>query len=146
MTVQPNPHKITIKKLDGSSQELFMSYALLNRLTTLIGGEQGLPYLASDPALQAPVLVEVFTVRNKGEAPVEVTLDDIEVDIETVGEVIDWVGGHVQHFLLQRAEKFVAMAEKAAPRISKLTATQNGLQGSTSQTPAASPSTASPQS
>lgn len=145
MQVQKFPPKIQLKNVDDTTVEVFMSFGLLNRLTSMVGGSEGVLQLIGDPELQQAVVVEALTIRKKGEASEVPTLEDINLTLESIGDLIDWVGGHIQTFLLQRAEKATKMVADLTPAVSKLTATQNGLLDSISPKPAASPSPASPQ-
>lgn len=137
MIVQPFPPKLVVQKVDGQTQELFMSFALLNRLTTLVGGAEGVLTLVNDSELQQSVIIEVLTVRKKGEPEQAPLLEDIELTLDSVGDVLDWVGGHISNFLLQRAEKTTQAQAALMERASKLTAIQNGLADLNSPKPAA---------
>lgn len=137
MTVNPTPDHLEIKQ-DGEPRKLFMSYGLLNRLTVIIGGSDRVPLLAGDPAMQEEVLLEVFTKREKNMPTVRPDdLEELDVSLADIGNILDWVGGHVTNFFLQATERSVVQAQKTAKRMESLQATVTGISGSPSLKPAA---------
>lgn len=134
--------RITVKNGD-TEQVLFMSYGLLSRLTGLIGGADQLPSLGSDTALQEQVILEAFTTRDKKTITFKPeSLDEIEVDLDDINKVLDWVGAHVTDFFTKRvlktSEQAVQMNEQMVKAVSKFPPIKIGSSDSTSSTAAAS--------
>lgn len=104
------------------SQDLFMSFGLLNRLTRLAGGVDQVPMLAVDVALQEAVILEVFTTRDaKGKATfTPESLDEVQVSLEEIALVLDFVGEHVTNFFAQTAEKAQARMLLTHERVLKM--------------------------
>lgn len=150
MTVeQKNPPHLEIKLLveagvQPNVKRLFMSFGLLNRLASLIGGVDGVPLLAENTDLQRQVLLEVFTEREKGVPRyIPDSLDEIEVSLDDIIIILDWVGGHVLNFFLNSTEAVLRRTQKEQSRMVRLRATSDGLAASLLPTPAASPSESS---
>ncbi len=136
MTQNPAPTHLEIKR-GGEPYKLFMSFGLLNRLTVIVGGADQLPQMANDPAIQEKVLLEVFTERSKGGvAIVPASLDEIEVSLEEVASILDWVSQHIYHFFMERTEKAVRQAKDQSDRLQALHSFAPGLVNSPSTTPA----------
>jgi hypothetical protein len=128
MQVQPNPSKLTVTRAEGP-KELFMSFALLNRLTLLIGGSERLPMLGSDPEMQEAVLCEVFSQRDKKGAFVqEVTsLEELsDLSLDDVENVFSWVGAHISDFFVRRVERTMVQATGMNNALQKFQPTPNG--------------------
>lgn len=138
MTVNPVQPNLEVT-LNGNKESIFMSYALLNRLSVIVNGADGVSLLATDPSLQEQVLFEVSTKR-EGKTVVfrPEDLDDVQISIEDMDKLIDWVGGHIIDFFLKSTEKMVKNAEKYKGRLESLQHIASGLPGSVSTTPAAS--------
>ena len=137
MTVNPAPDHLEVT-LNGAKETLFMSYGLLNRLTTMLNGAENVPLLANDSILQEKVILEVFTKRDKKQVVYQPTdLDEFEVSLSDIGNVLDWVGAHVTDFFLQTTEKTMLQALKSKARVESLAATASGFSQSPSLKPAA---------
>lgn len=105
MIQAPPSHRMTVTNGD-KPHEIFMSFGLLNRITRYLGDIDQLPQLAVSPELQEAVLVEIFTERDKQGVALKVpTLDEIEVSLEEVESILDFVGEHIANFFMQTAEK-----------------------------------------
>lgn len=114
--------------LNQVKENLFMSYGLLNRLTTMLNGAENVPLLANDSVLQEKVILEVFTKRDKKQiiyTPAE--LEELDLSLNDVGNVLDWVGAHVTDFFLQTTEKTMLQALKSKARVQALAVTANGF-------------------
>ena len=144
MQVNASPQHLQIKQ-DGKPVELFMSYALLNKLVVIVGGVDGVTALAADPAIQEQVLLTTFIKREGKEvvwAPE--SLEEIDVGLEDIGRVLDWVGGHVTDFFLKQTENSLKIVQKYQERLVNLERTSNGLANLVSRNPAASSSIPTP--
>ena len=136
MTQNPAPTHIEVHN-GAQTQRLFMSFGLLNRLTLIVGGADQLPAMAGSPETQEKVLLEVFTIREKGKAPVvPESLDEIEVPLEEVAQILEWVSQHIYHFFMGQTEKAVEQAKNQQARLQALQSSAPGLVNSPSTTPA----------
>lgn len=110
-SVNPN---MTVKRGD-SAHTIFMSFALLNRLTRHLGNLDELPLLSINPELQETIILEVFTVRDKSGNPTDVpsNLEEIDVSLDDMDKVLNFVGDHIANF-------FTRSAENAAKRMKKI--------------------------
>ena len=137
MTIPPVSDHLEVS-LNGQPEKLFMSYALLNRLTVLLGGPDNVPLMAGDPDMQEKVLLEIFTKREKKNVVyVPESLEEIAVPMAEVDLILDWVGVHITDFFLQATEKALKQALKNKNRQQALQATVIGLQPSPSPNSAA---------
>ena len=131
-----NPFKLEVK-VNGELKTISMPFARLNRIVRLVGGPDRLPVLASDPDVQEQVIIELFTIREKGEIKESVALDDIELTPEEGSRIINWVGDHILDFFLRTTEGATKAVENNQEKLSRLTATATGLQNLVSKNPAA---------
>lgn len=137
MTVNPSPTHLEVK-INGDSKQLFMSYALLSRCTLIVGGPDQVPLLASDVEIQEKVLLEVLTVREKKNIVFKPeTLDEIEVSLEDISLILDWVGSHIVDFFMKQTVKAVDQAKRYQKQVESLQHTANGLVPSPSSNAAA---------
>ena len=124
--------------LQLANQKLFMSYGLLSRLTNIVGGADQVPLLAGNVETQEHVILEVFTIRDKKTITFEPTsLDELEVTLDEVSLVLDWVGGHITDFFLKTTLSSIKRADEMQASLSALAPTKNGSSASPSLTPAA---------
>jgi hypothetical protein len=122
MIQPPVSHRLTITNGD-KPHEIFMSFGLLNRITRHIGNIDQLPLMAVSPELQETVLVEIFTQRDpKGEATSIPTLDEIQVSLEDVDRILDFVGDHISNFFTLTAEKAQKRAMIIHEKMEKMSA------------------------
>jgi hypothetical protein len=134
MIVAPTSHHLTVKNGE-KDQVLFMSFGLLNRLTRRMGDIDQLPRLAMDTELQEAIIIEVFTTRDeKGNPTYTPTLDEIQVGLDDIDLVLDFVGDHIANFFMGAAEKAQKRVlqihekmAKAQAKISALMPTKPGL-------------------
>lgn len=103
--VPPLNHTLSVTK-DGKPCSLFMSFGLLNQLTRLMGDIDQLPMLAVDPVLQEKVLVEIFTERDARGNPTNIpSLYEVNVSIEDIDLILNFVGDHIANFFMVAAER-----------------------------------------
>lgn len=85
-----------------AGKELFMSFALLDKIDKLIQGPEGVANLLMHPPVQREVLQEVFTTydsEGKPTPPPEGLLRSLSP--KQTQEVMKWVGAHVLDFFTQ---------------------------------------------
>lgn len=124
------PHHLTVQN-GGVTQELFMSFGLLNRLTRHLGNIDQLPLLAVDPEMQETIILEMFTERDKSGVATKIpaSLDDIQVSLDDIDLVLDFVGDHIANFFVRSAEKAQKRLLEIHERVNKasiLTPTKSG--------------------
>lgn len=131
--------------LGEEERELFMSYALLNRLTRLVGNHSSdISTIFVEPSVQHEILTEVLAPRKKGKRDPNFDLDEVPLETEAADEIIGWVGGHVMDFFMRGLERTAALGLANAERAKSLTSSLPGTEASTSSNPSAGPSTQSP--
>lgn len=142
--VVPPSSTLSITK-DGKPYSVFMSFGLLNQLTRHLGDIDQLPMLAVDPEVQEKVLKEIFSTRDeRGTVTYTPSLFEINVSVEDIDRVLDFVGDHIANFFMAAAEKsqkrvtsLHAKLLVTLEKVSSLTPTKTGSQDSPSSTPAA---------
>lgn len=150
MTEQIEKARATITvKVNGEDREIFMSFALLNRVTYLMGDASQIPLILQDSELREVVLVEALAERDKnGKILNKKNMDEMDVSFDDIQNILEFVSEHVADFTLvamERATKvmakhqarILALAPKAA---SSSTPSQPGQENSASKSAAASPS------
>lgn len=127
--------KLTVR-IGDKDREIFMSYGLLNTLTRVIGDPAVVPAIAIDPDLRGKVLAEVLAERKKsGKVSAAVKdIDDLEISIEDVELLIDWVMEHVMSFFVRRMEKISAISSRHEKTLKHLESSLDGSKGSVSAT------------
>ena len=134
-----------IVTIGEEERELFMSYALLNRLARLVGNKSSdVSAIFVEPEIQSDILVMVLAPRKKGKVDPNFDMDEVPLDTETAGQILEWVGGHVMDFFLKGLERTLALGQATAERAKGLTSSLPGMEDSTSSNPSAGPSTQSP--
>lgn len=124
--------------VDGQEREVFMSFALLNRLAYLVGNPEQVGIMMLDPVVRETALTELLAERTKGGKVInQKALDEYEVSLEEVEKLLDWAAEHVLNFTIRVAEKSTAHATKHQDRLLSLTSTAIGLANSVSKKSAA---------
>lgn len=144
---KPRP-TLTIK-VNGDDREIFMSFALLNRITYLMGDSSQIPLILQDPELREVVLVEALAERDKnGKVLVKKNMDEMDVTFDAIQDVLEFVSEHVADFTLAAMERATKVMVKHNARIQALapkaasasTPSPTGQENSASKSAAASPS------
>lgn len=124
------PSDKLIVSINGQTHELFMSFALLNRLVSIVGEINGVSAAEMDPVVRDVILKEVLVKRGKSgliEDP-EFDLDNYEMNISDGIAILDWVSDHCLDFFIRQIEKAKATAEEMAPRLRSLSPSETGSQ------------------
>lgn len=130
---------------DGKEREIFMSFALLNRLCFIVRDISNIPLLHLDPMMREAVLEEMLAERTKsGNVTKEVKIEEMEISLEDMESLLDFAGEHVVDFSIRVIEKATALQERNKDRLTTLQSTQVGLESSPSKNSPASPSTPPP--
>lgn len=129
------PHSISIV-VDGEPFEVFMSFAMLNRICYLMGDSAQIPLLLQDPELREVVLVECLALRDpKGKKLVgkERGIDDVVVSFEDIQNVLEFVSEHVADFTVAAVEKAQKIMMRNQSRINALNAPSSSTPTPTGQ-------------
>jgi hypothetical protein len=127
--------------INGARHELFMSFGLLNRLTDIVGRTSSLSTAALDSEDREKILKLVLEKRGKSgaiEAPV--VLDDVDISVDEVMRVLEWVSEHCIGFFIRATEQTKLLGDKFAARLENLMPSPDGTSPSASMTPSAGPS------
>lgn len=113
MSQQPKlPSSCTIK-IDGEDFEVFMSFALLNRLAFLVGNPDDVHTIMLNPEMREAVLREMISKRDKkGKITQVVEIDSVEVSLEDVQTILDFAASHVMDFTVGALQRSTALQKK----------------------------------
>jgi hypothetical protein len=91
-----------------------------------MGSVDDLPQLAVNPELQETIMLEVFTRRAKtGEVEfAPASLDELEVSLDDMELVLEFVGDHIASFFMRAAEN---MQERMLKLQARTTAISNSM-------------------
>ena len=93
----PEPYFTT-----SSSQEIFMSYGLLNRIARIVGNVESVGLLLVDVNIQGVVLCIVLSTYDaKGKLVEEVDVESIMMPPDETVSLIVWVTEHLTSFFLK---------------------------------------------
>lgn len=121
------PPMICHFKVDGKDEELFMSFALLNRLTFLVGDITNIPLIHLNPEMRDVMLEELLAVRTKTGKVTEMRkIEDLDISQEDVEGLIDFAAEHVLDFSIRVMEKATTLQNKNAERLTTLKSSQAG--------------------
>lgn len=125
-TVEKPSPRFTIK-VDGEDRDIFMSFALVNRLQFLVGDVEGLPLVMIDPTMRDAIMKELLAVRTKsGKLVDEVDPETVEVSLSDITNILDWASAHILDFFLAGLERAQALQFRNQARLSNLKSTQAG--------------------
>ena len=129
-------------KVNGEDREIFMSFGLLNELTTIVGDPGAVAAITMNPEMRNKVLASALAKRKpSGKIEEKVDIDDVEITIKDVESLLDWVAGHVMSFFVRSLRKVAAVNEKYEAPLKDLVSSLGGSRGSASATPSSGPST-----
>ncbi len=125
------PTSITVT-VNGEKKEIFMSFALLNRLSYLIGGPDQIPVAVQDPDLREALLKEMLTERSKSGKILHAegtlaNMEDLDVSMEDIHNLLDFCSEHVLDFTLAGLEKSKALQFRNQARLLNLKPIPTGL-------------------
>lgn len=136
--------EIQITNPDNSTavRELFMTYGLLNSLTSLIGDPDKVVMLETDPELVRTLITAVFIPRTPS-GRISVNIDDYDppgMSLTEGNKVIDWVKEHVLDFFIQRMQKSMKLAKEREDQMKEIGSLLTGLAREASKTSSSLPS------
>lgn len=119
---------------DGEDREIFMSFGLLNEITTLLGDPAVAASVYFQPELRENVLVAALHERSKtGKVINRVEgIDDVEISVDQIEELLAWEVEHAIAFFarsIDRVGRVKGQLEKFKVDMSTL----SGSQGSPSK-------------
>jgi len=98
-------------KVGNEDREVFMSYALLNKLAALIGNVESIGNLMVDMDLQAKALKLLVAEE-----------DYEKLSKDTATKLLEWVADHIMGFMISSFETLQGMTSKYKDRTDKLQA------------------------
>ncbi len=129
------PDTLTIL-VDSVDREIFMSFGLLNDLTTVVADPGRVATISMDPALRVSVLNTVLAIRKKnGKIEQAVDVTDIDISIKDAERLIDWVSEHVMSFFVRSLQKVLAIQQHKEGELKVLLSSLAGSNDSASATP-----------
>lgn len=129
------PETFTLK-VNGEDREVFMSFGLLNELTTIVGDPGAIASLTLNPEMRNKVLAAALAKRKKsGKVEETIDIDDVDITITDMENVLDWVSGHVMSFFVRSLRKVAAVNEKYEAPLKDLVSSLVGSKTSASANP-----------
>jgi hypothetical protein len=123
-------------KVNGEDREIFMSFGLLNELTTVVGDPGAIASITLNPEMRNKVLESALAKRKpSGKIEEPVDMDDLDISIDEAEKLLDWVSGHVMSFFVRSLRKVAAVNEKYEAPLRDLVSSLGGLKNSPSATP-----------
>lgn len=114
-------------QVGGEGRDIKMSFGLLNSLCRKAGDIDGAAMVALDQDLREAFLVELLSPRD-ARGKIKESIDPLELDVEvqSVLDLIDWAGNHVMDFFLMGLERTKALQDRNMDRIKALMPTSTG--------------------
>ncbi|RWM90011.1 MAG: hypothetical protein EOR84_22645 [Mesorhizobium sp.] len=128
----PKDH-IEIKQ-DGETREIFMSFGLLNEITTMMGEPATAASVYFAPELRERVLLAALHQRSKTGKIQELlaSLDDVDISISDMEELLAWEVDHAIGFFARSMER-VVKTKGALEDLTRGASSLIGSQGSPSK-------------
>lgn len=115
-------------KLDGEDREIFMSFGLLNELSTLVDSPEQVAIIPLNPTLRSQVLGALFAKRKKsGKIEQAVDIEDLDISIAHAEAAMAWAMEHLTAFFIRALRKVVEVTEKNKNDIRGLESSLDGL-------------------
>lgn len=125
--------------LNGEERELFMSFGLLNELTTIVQDPTRIGSVNLDPELRETFLTALFAKRKKsGKIEEAIDFDDLDVSVEDVETAIEWATDHVLSFFVRSFKRIQQVTDNYKDEVTNLTSSLTGSQKSPSRKPSSS--------
>ncbi len=110
------PISITVK-INGEMREIFMSFALLNRLTYMVGEMSEIATVMMDPTMRATLLQETLAERSPGGKLIkEIPLEDMEIALIDILALLDFISDHLLDFFMIGLERLKALQARYEPQ------------------------------
>lgn len=101
-------------------REIFMSFALLNRMTYLVGAVEHVDAIMINPEMREAVLKEMLSERTPAGKLVgdKITeLEDVEISLEDTRKLLAFVVDHLLDFFNQAVRELQALTVKYQPPV-----------------------------
>jgi hypothetical protein len=114
MTNTQLPDRFTVS-VKGETTEIFMSYALLNRLAAFVSVQEGdVASSLINPMVQDGMLRHTFAKTVfKGQKIEDVDIEDLELNVADATALIEWEALHIADFLAKGVERTAALATRS---------------------------------
>lgn len=115
-------------RIDGEVKEIKMSYGLFNEIMMVVPSPEEIgELLMTNQGLRDYIIRRMIT-GNKRVTKDEDLIDPFEMDLnlEDVSQMVQWVGDHVLYFFMTNAEKTKGLAEKYQETITQLAQSKSG--------------------
>lgn len=120
MTDVKLPSTCTIK-VDDQDYEIFMSFALLNRIAFLVGNPDHVHTIMLNPEMREAVLRELISPRDKkGKISKVMEIYDVEISLEDTQIALDFAADHVMDFTVRALSRSAALQNRNQERIETL--------------------------
>ena len=108
--------------INKQPREIFMSFALLNRLTYLVGSVENVSAIMVNPEMREAVLKEMLAERTMsgklvGEKIED--LEDVEISLEDTRKLLAFVAEHLLDFFNQAVQELAVLTAKFQPPVIK---------------------------
>jgi len=108
-------------QVGGEDHDIKMSFGLLNNLCRKAGDIDGAAMVALDQDLRDAFLVELLSPRDpRGKIKEPIEPFELDVEVQSVLDLIDWAGNHVMDFFLKGLERTKALQDRNMDRIKAL--------------------------
>lgn len=134
------PETFTVK-VNEEDRDIFMSFGLLNELTTIVGDPGAAAAITMNPDMRNKILTAALAKRKKsGKIEETVDIDDLDISINDVEALLDWVSGHVMSFFVRSLRKVAAVNAQYEAPLKDLVSSLGGSKSLVSATPSSGPS------
>jgi len=122
--------------INEESRDIFMSFGLLNELTTIVGDPSRVAAVHLDPELRETFLTALFAKRKKsGKIEENIDYDDLDISVEDVEKALTWSQEHVLSFFVRSFRNIQTVTEKYQEEVTSLTSSLAGSKTSASKKP-----------
>lgn len=112
----------------GKPKEIFMSYALLNRITRVCPGEEEASRISYNGPLQDAIMAVLLKPKDQ---EFDLERDTDGIDAETIQDMLIWAVKHITHFFTGLIRKNLAHAQETMEESQELQNQAESLKGST---------------
>lgn len=132
--------------IDDTEREIFMSFALVSELASVVGGPENIGHMHLDPVMRDTTLILLLSERSKGGRVTKEleNIGDVEASINDLENLLDWASQHVLDFFLRSIQRGTKIANNNKEKMEQLASTLSGLAGSASKTPSSGASKSDP--
>lgn len=115
-------------KINGNTEEIFMSFALLNLMASITGNPDNLDMIHINHELRTELLNAMLCLRSKSGRVTEVrTIEDVEISQGDFEALLEFGVDHLTGFFIRAMEKAVARSQKYQVKVQGLKDSSTGL-------------------